>query len=141
MSDIKLNLNTEYQLDFDQIPTGFNYETGYCAPALEDEEDEGYVDKAEYLYKLHPDDLVLHQFWGEDKTAVVTVNTGGYSVHFTGPDFYAKRHFAGYSEHYVESAAENWTLGVLKEENFEDWEIRLPTPVYATSAIWEGDAV
>lgn len=144
MSDdkIKLDITTNYTLDFDQIPTGFNYETGYCAPALEDEEDEGYVDKAEYLYKLHPDDLVLHQFWGEDKTAVVTVNTGGYSAHFTRDDgFYAERHFPGYSEDYVESAAENWTLGVLKEENFEDWEIRIPTPIYATSAIWEEDAV
>lgn len=114
--------------------------TGYNTASLEDE-DPGYVDKAEYGYNLTEDDLVLHQFWGEDKGALVTVNTGGYSVHFTGENFYAQRHFPGYSEHYVESAAENWTLGVLKEENFEDWEITLPTPVYATSATWDEDAV
>ena len=30
-----------------------------------EEEDPGYVDKAEYGYNLHPDDTVLHQFWGE----------------------------------------------------------------------------
>jgi hypothetical protein len=141
MSDIKLNLNTEYQLDFDDIATEFNYTTGYNVAALEDEEDPGYVDKAEYGYNLHPNDMVLHQFWGEDKGALVTVNTGGYSVHFTGPDFYAERHFPGYSEHYVESAAENWTLGVLKEEHFDKYEIRVPMPTYATSAIWEEDAV
>ena len=114
--------------------------TGYNTASLE-EEDPGYVDKAEYGYKIYPDDTVLHQFWGEDKGALVTVNTYGYSVHFTAPNFYAERQFPGYSEHYVESAAENWTLGVLKEENFEDWEITLPTPVYATSATWDEDAV
>ena len=30
-------------------------------------EDPGYVDKAEYGYNLHPDDKVLHQFWGKIK--------------------------------------------------------------------------
>lgn len=129
MSDINLNLSTSYQLDPDEDDVVY------------EEEDPGYVEKVEYLYKIHPDDKVLHQFWGEDKTALVTVNTCGYSAHFTAPDFYAERHFPGYSEHYVESAAENWTLGVLKEEHFEDWEIRIPTPTYATSAIWEEDAV
>lgn len=129
MSDIKLHLSTNYQLDLDEDDVVY-------------EEDPGYVEKVEYLYKLHPNDLVLHQFWGEDKTAVVTVNTGGYSAHFTRDDgFYAERHFSGYSESYVESAAENWTLGVLKEEHFDKYEIRVPMPTYATSAIWEEDAV
>ena len=45
------------------------------ATLLQEEEDPGYVDKAEYGYKIHPDDMVLHQFWGNDKGALVTVNT------------------------------------------------------------------
>ena len=129
MSDIKLHLSTNYQLNLDEDDVVY------------EEEDPGYVEKVEYLYQIDPNDKVLHQFWGENKTALVTLNTEGYSAHFTGPDFYAERRFPGYSEHYVESAAENWTLGVLKKEHFEDWELRVPMPTYATSAIWEEDAV
>jgi hypothetical protein len=62
------------------------------------------------------DAIVISEYYNKDNQskAVVVKNRNGYSIEYYGMNgliFHTEK-FEGHSLHYVENAAENWTLGI-----------------------------